>query len=147
MMTNHQRHPGFSRLFRREYFFTTRNIVSRFHPTSMITTIRRGGPKRVLPPLLLLLLLCARLAAQDPASYLQRATEQFNASGFGAAGSSTQRGHLNVSDAYGSVSYAYPLASYSINGHPIRLDLNYCGSVLHTAYMFNDSFNILAKAA
>ena len=85
---------------------------------------------------IILILLPFRVLAQGQTDVytMEREMDLYDEHGFMKGKALSQRGSLNVSNSNGNLTYVYPVASYTKDGYPINVSLNYCGSVKFTAF-------------
>lgn len=65
---------------------------------------------------------------------LKKAAELYDERGFQQGKSITVDGKLVVSNSNGNVSYSYPISESQVGGYPLKVVLNYCGSVSFTTF-------------
>jgi RHS repeat-associated protein len=70
----------------------------------------------------------------DKAFSLRRSSELFDERGYQQSKSVSVDGKVVVSNSNGSLSYSYPISSYSAGGYPIQVGLTYCNAVAFTAF-------------
>jgi len=70
--------------------------------------------------------------SQDDVYKLERAGDLYDEHGFMKSKALSISGNLAISNSSGNVSYTYPLASYTRDGYPVNISLNYAGSVKYT---------------
>jgi len=65
---------------------------------------------------------------------LKKLSELYDERGFAQGKAISVDGKLMVSGSNGNVSYSYPISHTTVNGYPLDVQLNYCGSVAFTAF-------------
>ena len=70
----------------------------------------------------------------DKAFALRRSSELYDERGYQQSKSVSVDGKIVVSNSNGSLSYSYPISSYSASGYPIQVGLTYCNAVAFTAF-------------
>lgn len=65
---------------------------------------------------------------------LRQAQDLYDERGYGQGSSISVDGSLAVSNQNGSVSYIYPISSFTSGGYSVTTSLSYCGSVAFTAF-------------
>ena len=65
---------------------------------------------------------------------VKKLSELYDERGFEQGKAISVDGNLMVSGSNGNVSYSYPISKTTVNGYPLEVNLNYCGSVAFTAF-------------